>query len=475
MFHSHKRILFQSFRPAILSTSALIVLAVVGIGVAGLCLVGTNVAQAELILLPGRASGKWVSVLEREAFVMGVTEAMASSSYYVDPGGDDTNPGTAASPFRTIQKAASVVSPGDTVLIKPGTYAERLNNVIPSGTSWSAAVTIKAYDPNNRPVIEAPNGSTGLVGLLNIAAKQYIVVDGVILDAKKLITTNVYLASNSHHIRIMNSEIRNGVHSGIFDESLNGGGGHNEYLNLEVHHNGDASSSLGYHGFYVQSSDNLISGCSVHDNVGLGIQLYHEGIFSAHRNVIKNNRVYNNGRTGILIGWGDSNIAYNNIVWNNADGLRVDYGASNTRIYNNTVYRTTNSSGWGGISNGSDPANIVAPIGTEITNNIVMLAATRGIRNTSLGGCLISHNVVYQSAISNIYDASGLAILGGNIIADPRFTNPAGVDFHLQASSPAIDSGVTLSIVTTDFDGTSRLLSSAYDIGAYEYVRSMSP
>lgn len=245
MFRRYKRILFQSFRPAILSTSALIVLAVVGIGVAGLCLLQTNVVRAELILLPGRISDKSASVLKREAIVMGMTEVMASSSYYVDTGGDDANPGTAASPFRTIQKAASVVGAGDTVLVKPGIYAERLNNVIPSGTSWSAAVTIKAYDPNNRPVIEAPSGSTGVEGLLKIAARQYIVLDGVILDAKRLITTNVYLASNSHHIRIMNSEIRNGVHSGIFDESLDGGGGHNEYLNLEVHHNGDASSSLG--------------------------------------------------------------------------------------------------------------------------------------------------------------------------------------------------------------------------------------
>ena len=73
--------------------------------------------------------------------------------------------------------------------------------------------------------------------------------------------------------------------------------------------------------------------------------------------------------------------------------------------------------------------------------------------------------VVYQSGVSNIYDSTGLAILGGNLVADPQFTNPAALDFHLQESSPAIDSGITLSIVTTDFDGTSRLLGSAYDIG----------
>ena len=44
--------------------------------------------------------------------------------YRVDPKGDDANKGTAASPFCTIQHAASVVQPGDIVLVNPGLYRE---------------------------------------------------------------------------------------------------------------------------------------------------------------------------------------------------------------------------------------------------------------------------------------------------------------------------------------------------------------
>lgn len=48
------------------------------------------------------------------------------STYYVAPTGDDTGPGTAARPFLTIQRAAEAAHPGDTVLVHPGIYRERV-------------------------------------------------------------------------------------------------------------------------------------------------------------------------------------------------------------------------------------------------------------------------------------------------------------------------------------------------------------
>jgi hypothetical protein len=41
-------------------------------------------------------------------------------------------------------------------------------------------------------------------------------------------------------------------------------------------------------------------------------------------------------------------------------------------------------------------------------------------------------------------------------------------DLTLQASSPCINAGITLSTVTDDFNGTARPQGSAYDIGAFE-------
>ncbi len=55
-----------------------------------------------------------------------VVSAAAESGrvYFVSPDGDDASSGTEAGPFRTIQRAADVARPGDTVRIGGGTYRE---------------------------------------------------------------------------------------------------------------------------------------------------------------------------------------------------------------------------------------------------------------------------------------------------------------------------------------------------------------
>src|SRR5476649_2643635 len=54
-------------------------------------------------------------------FVMQMAYAF-SATYYVAVDGKDTNPGTLKMPLATIQKAQSLVSPGDTVYLRGGVY-----------------------------------------------------------------------------------------------------------------------------------------------------------------------------------------------------------------------------------------------------------------------------------------------------------------------------------------------------------------
>src|SRR5215510_2133589 len=44
------------------------------------------------------------------------------ATYYVSPTGSDSNSGTQDQPFRTIQRAADVVNPGNTVIVEDGVY-----------------------------------------------------------------------------------------------------------------------------------------------------------------------------------------------------------------------------------------------------------------------------------------------------------------------------------------------------------------
>ncbi len=49
---------------------------------------------------------------------------LAPSVYYISPTGADNNPGSQAAPFQTIQHAADLVNPGDTVLVNDGVYVK---------------------------------------------------------------------------------------------------------------------------------------------------------------------------------------------------------------------------------------------------------------------------------------------------------------------------------------------------------------
>lgn len=59
----------------------------------------------------------------------------APTIYYVATTGSDSNAGTQAAPFRTLNRGVSVLTPGDTLRVGAGTYDETLIDNIPSGTS----------------------------------------------------------------------------------------------------------------------------------------------------------------------------------------------------------------------------------------------------------------------------------------------------------------------------------------------------
>jgi hypothetical protein len=72
-----------------------------------------------------------------------------AANYYVGESGDDSNPGTAAAPFRTIQKAATLMRAGDTAIVQPGNYGR--------------AATARVAD--NVPISGAPGNPITFKGL----------------------------------------------------------------------------------------------------------------------------------------------------------------------------------------------------------------------------------------------------------------------------------------------------------------------
>src|SRR5579862_790797 len=67
-----------------------------------------------------------------------------AADYYVSPTGSDSAPGTLNQPFQTIQRAASVMVPGDTAYIRAGVYRETVTPAN-SGTQ-KARITFMPYN-----------------------------------------------------------------------------------------------------------------------------------------------------------------------------------------------------------------------------------------------------------------------------------------------------------------------------------------
>src|ERR1700722_13562646 len=81
----------------------------------------------------------------------------APQVYYVSPAGNNTDGLSPVTAFKTIQQAANIVNPGDTVLIMDGTYSQTSNpdqfvGINRSGTA-AAPITFEAA-PGAHPLIE---------------------------------------------------------------------------------------------------------------------------------------------------------------------------------------------------------------------------------------------------------------------------------------------------------------------------------
>jgi parallel beta-helix repeat protein len=85
------------------------------------------------------------------ASAVSLTPAFAAMTYYVDAAAGNNNyPGNSASPLKTIQKAADIVRPGDTVIVRDGVYTTTDFALVDISYGGSAGkpVTFKAEHPS---------------------------------------------------------------------------------------------------------------------------------------------------------------------------------------------------------------------------------------------------------------------------------------------------------------------------------------
>src|SRR5438552_2085039 len=99
-----------------------------------------------LFSIPALACGFFI------AACLGTFAVSASAAtYYVATNGIDTNPGTISQPFATLQKAANLANPGDTIYMRGGTYTLAAQITISRNGSSGNYINVVNY-PGEVPI-----------------------------------------------------------------------------------------------------------------------------------------------------------------------------------------------------------------------------------------------------------------------------------------------------------------------------------
>ncbi len=412
--------------------------------------------------------------------------------YFVRQGGSNANSGTDLQPWATIAYGVTQLSPGDTLWVHGGIYNERIPwTAFPSGTSWSAKVRLANYpgevvwmrptDPLGNNVIQLAGSSSGG----NAGSQSYIEIDGINLDGSNFTQPGADVMRiesgdvgsgpyGAHHIRVQNLEMigttiptgtglstNTCISNPYIQITASGIQGHNEFINLTLHHAGGVGS--GGYGLYCESCDNVVMNCHIFDIRGAGISNYNGNSTvqdnGACRNIYANLYIHDvhpiasSPRTqGIVFGRGDSCLAFNCLIVNVEGGVDYGYGLDlyhnqNLSIYNCTVYNCTQ-----GIQKG------VGATGTTVIANCLSYGNSNYDYQTESGASAPTLSTNFFSGVNPLF-------VGSN-------------DFHLQSGSTAKDAGTTINTVrtiegrdypyvTTDRDGTARPIGS-YSVGCYE-------
>jgi Periplasmic copper-binding protein (NosD) len=342
-----------------------------------------------------------------------------AETFYVSTTGDDSAPGTFDRPWRTVQHALDTLTPGQTALVREGTYGENLRVTLDG--SADKPITISSF--GSEQAILRPAGGRENNYPVEIDSASYFRLHGFVIEyATGSSSADVVLENGSHHIEISGNEIRNSSDQGLWSDRTT----HDlQILGNAIHDNGPSAIHQS-HGIYLEGVDQLLANNVVYNNhYGYGIHVFP----SADHVLIVHNTVVGNGNPATSSG---------GIVLGGSEDSTVD----STKIVNNVVAFNAAM----GVRS-FFPSWVMQPKGNEAYSNV-------GFGNP-------------QGDFST-WEGGGIDYSNGNTVADPLFRDPEALNFRLTAESPAIDLAMEAFSPETDFDGVARAKGPRPDIGAFE-------
>lgn len=347
----------------------------------------------------------------------------------------------------------------------PGTYTVSLNVSAPSGTA-AHTVTLNVFRggmfntdaatirvPDVYPSIQAgiaaaKDGGTVLVGAGTYAENIDFLNKAIdVISAKGPAVTVIEGSNKGYAVTIENDYSRPSVPQSLQGFTIRNGNG----------------------GVSLQAASPTIRGNVFESNVGSAIY----GLSSSpliEQNIFRNNACDDEYSTEgiVLLSSSDPSLIVDNLFYNNsccAIGIGC-FSNQLQQVMNNTIVGNRCGIGINGVC-----SDDVYP-GSGIVANNIIVGNKVGLQtmSTELGSTAWQNNLVYGNNLDYhwVTDQTGI---NGNISADPCFIDDDKNNYHLSATSPAIDSGSasSASLSAMDFDGNPRTYGSKVDIGAYEF------
>jgi hypothetical protein len=354
-----------------------------------------------------------------------VTPQIVPTELFVAPDGLDSNPGTRASPLRSLARAAQLVTPGTFVNVLPGAYQGGFRTTI-DGLPNARIVYRSTLRWGARIVPPAVSNST--VAWDNRAS--YTDIQGFEIDG------SARLGDTGKRWTI-------GIEDGGAYDRIAGDHVHDIAATPECTDGGGAGILVGGHD---KGTDADVSGNSVHDIGPRACRSLH-GIDIGTAAGIRNNIVYRVGDAGIHL----RREARHVVVANNT------VTASNTGIL---------------VGGAGSPHDKRPDDRTQVYNNIVF-DNRYGVSDQGGSGRRNSYrnNLVFKNSEADWRLAPGI-VHAGTVAAAPGFVDysrEGTPDFRLAARSPAIGKGLEQGADGPDFFGKMRARASTVDIGACQH------
>ena len=420
-----------------------------------------------------------------------------ADNYYVSPAGNNSNIGRSTSmPKKTIQAAADLTTPGDTVFVMNGVYTNDCSTcavaeLTRSGTS-SAYIVYMNY-PGHRPKLHF----TGWQGFHVLNGASYIRITGFEIEGHSTALTlseALNQPGGCNDPKKSNPDPKfNG--NGIGVDGRTGGQPHHlVFTHNIIHHCGGAAIAVNQADYLTIEDNTVYNNCWFSIYATSGISLYQSWNFdtqAGYHNVIRRNLCFNNRQevpwaagncqitdgNGIIIddnqnqqnnskigAYTGRTLIENNIVWHNGGAGILVFMSDRVDVVHNTTY-------WNNQSNAINAGQIVANHSGDVRifNNILVSLPGKKI-NTGEGNQIIEYG-------NNLHFGGGGAkyVNTSCIIADPQFVNAGSQlksDFRLRAGSPAINAGSLQLTNLFDYSRSIRPVDILPDIGAYEYSGS---